>query len=168
VDQKLSISDRCYGEEEKQEMSNRCLGIILGHVTGRNSAHVQEMTGYPPPWTMLDAQVYLGMNGIGLGIGLGSDDSCGELEIFNTAMFDLKSLPLGCIVILPSNNGDTISVKRSGYAIKTPLMHSLLYRDGKWLDPQPGEILKEVPKPDNIYQIWPMYQVAPKKEVMRD
>jgi hypothetical protein len=163
VDQKLSISDRCYGEEEKQEMSNRCLGIILGHVTGRNSAHVQEMTGYPPPWTMLDAQVYLGMNGIGLGIGI-----TGEVQGEINQDIDLNLFPLGCLVILPSHNGKIISVKRSGYAIKTPLMHSLLYRDGKWLDPQPGEILKEVPKPDNIYQIWPMYQVAPKKEVMRD
>ena len=131
---------------------NRCLGVVLGYITGKGSADVQRETGFPPPWTLLDAQVYLGRNGYGFGLGLEPDSpTVGEV--------DLDDFDIGSIVIVPGPSGETVTLQRRGNELVTPLMHCLLYRGGEWLEPRDGEIMGITAAPEKILQVWPVYVV---------
>jgi len=132
---------------------NRCLGIICSHLVGRSSSHFGEVVGYNPPWTMLDAQVYLGLHGIALGFAL--DGMPGEGEAV-----EIPALMFSCSVgLVKPVNGAVCRISRRGVVIQTPIIHAMLYTRGRWFDPCADETLREVEVPAELYQLWPVYKV---------
>jgi hypothetical protein len=73
---------------------------------------------------------------------------------------EIPPLMFSCSVgLIKPSNGETVSVFRRGVEFVTPMIHALLYRDGKWLDPRGDETFREVEDPDELFQVWPVYRV---------
>lgn len=132
---------------------NRCLGIICSSLVGKTSIHFGEVLGYAPPWTMLDAQVYLGLHGISLGFALDGIPTDGMQVEMPSEMFSCS------VGLIRPGNGDVCVIVRNGMKFRTPLIHAMLFRNGKWFDPQGDETLKEVEVPAEVFQLWPVYKI---------
>jgi hypothetical protein len=103
---------------------------------------------------MLDAQVYLGVHGIGMG-----------LSVDGVPTDEVVEVPPGVFAtsvgLIRTGNGETCEIERNGMKFRTPLLHAILYREGKWWNPIDGDRLEEVEAPAEVWQLWPVYRVEP-------
>lgn len=140
--------------------SSRCLGIVCSSIVGQSSHHFGHVVGYPPPWTMLDAQVYLGLQGISMGLAFDGVPEDGVVEIPG----ELFALSVG---LVRGSNGGVCEIERAGVRFRTPLIHAVLYRGGEWWDPQGDETMKRIERPAELYQLWPVYRARVPEGEMR-
>ena len=135
-------------------MHSRCLGIVCSSIVGQTSAHFGEIVGYAAPWTMLDAQVYLGKMGWSLGFAVDGMPREGEAIEIPSGMFSCS------VGLVRGLNGGVCEIVRNGVRYRTPLIHAVMYRGGEWWDPQGDGSLKRMGMmPVDLYQVWPVYRV---------
>ncbi len=140
-------------------MANRCLGIICSYLVGYTSTHFESVVRYPPPWTILDAQVYLGAHGIGLGLCLDDVPKEGDQVEIPPHLFDMS------IGLARVKTDHTWTISRHGVTTTSPVIHAMLYKRGQWYDPRADETIQPANPPAELMQLWPVYKVQPPQGV---